>query len=81
MFYGGGLLAVLINREKIVPVFFVEMNFNAVINPEIKIKQLIQVPAEAVLLDRSHNTQQSCIFKKLTQHGFIVNTQFHLLLI
>jgi hypothetical protein len=55
MFYGGGLLAVLINREKIMPVFFVEMNFDAVINPEIKIEQLIQVPAEAVLLNRSHN--------------------------
>jgi len=75
------LLAVLINREKIMPVFFVEMNFDAVINPEIKIEQLVQVPAKAVLFDRSDDTQQSCIFKKLTQHGFIVNTQFHLLLV
>jgi hypothetical protein len=53
------------------------MNFNAVINPEIKIKQLIQVPAEAILFDRSHNAQQPCIFKKFTQHGLIVNAQFH----
>jgi hypothetical protein len=35
------------------------------------------VPAEAVLLDRSDDAQQPGIFKKFTQHGLIVNAQFH----
>jgi hypothetical protein len=37
------------------PVFFIEVNLNAVVDPEIKIEQLVQVPAKAVLLNRSHN--------------------------
>ena len=58
-----------------------EVNLNAVVDPKIKIEQLVQVPAEAVLFDRSDNAQQPGIFKKFTQHGFIVNAQFHHLVV
>ena len=53
------------------------MNFNAVIDPEIEIEQLVQVPAKTVLFNGRYDAQQAGVFKKFFKHGLIVNPQFH----
>src|SRR5665213_180387 len=79
MLYGSRLLAKLVNREKIIACIFIQMNFKAVINSEVKIQYMIKIPAKTVLFQSGYNAQQTGILKKFFQHCLVIKTQFHFL--
>ena len=69
---------VLVNGKKIFSFFFGKLNFKIIVNPEIKTKYLIQLPAQLVIFNRRYNAQQYGVFKKLPGYCFIVYFKFHI---
>ena len=61
----GGGLAVFEDGEIIVPGFLIELYLDLVVDPEIVAQQLIELPAELVVLYRRHNAQQAGIVKEV----------------
>ncbi len=70
-------LTVLVNRKKVVPVFFVELDFQFIVDPEVKPERLVELPHKLVRLHRRHNSQQERILEKLFGQLVVVNFQFH----
>jgi hypothetical protein len=59
---------VFINREIIIPVFFIQLYFQADIDPEIETKLPVQLPAKLIILYRSNYTKQMGITEKVFGH-------------
>jgi hypothetical protein len=44
------------------------LNFYAVVDPEIEVENMIQMPAETILLNRRYNPEKARVFKKIVKH-------------
>lgn len=62
---GGSGLAVFEYGEIIVPGFLVELYLDLVVDPEVVAQQLIELPAELVVLYRRYNAQQAGIVEEV----------------
>ena len=77
MYQAAGWFAILKNGEVILALFFVELDFNINIDPEVELQQLIHLPAKLVAFKRGHNAHQPCIVEKIFSEVVQVKLQLH----
>src|SRR5690606_21767389 len=63
---------ILVDREKVLPVFPGKLYFNITVQAKITTQALIEQPAKPVIFKRRHNTEYFCVRKKIFCKNAIV---------